>query len=181
MKRIAWAALVTGVFVVSGALAEPAPVYRIKGVHACQDQGQQTRPGGRPPNTSGQPNRGNPNGPPMSQGSRPQGPATPSYNYGSSANRHPFDRGAYQGNLNATRRYHYGAYVRPSGWYYRRWTYGQVLPAMFWAQNYRIASWANFGLMEPPFGYQWVRYGDDAILVDASTGQILQVQYGVFY
>ncbi len=181
MKRIAWAALAAGIVFTGNAFAQPEPVHRVKGVHACQDQGQQTRPGGRPPNTSGNPNRGNPNGPPMPQGGRPQGPAGPTYNYGSSANRHTFDRNAYQRNGSAARRYHYGTYVRPSGWYYRRWTYGQALPAMFWGRNYWISSWANFGLMAPPFGYQWVRYGDDAILVDASTGQILQVQYGVFY
>jgi Ni/Co efflux regulator RcnB len=35
--------------------------------------------------------------------------------------------------------------------------------------------------MAPPFGYQWVRSGDDAILIDANTGEILQVRYDVFY
>jgi len=181
MTRIAWAALVTGIFVVSGALAEPAPAYRVKGAYTCQDQGQQTRPGNGKPNAPGQSYRGNPNGRPMPQGGRPSGPVGPGYSYGSSATGRQFDLRAYQQNGNAPHRYHDGSYVRPSGWSYQRWTYGQVLPATLRAQNYWIATWANFGLMAPPFGYQWVRYGDDAVLVQTSTGQILQVQYGIFY
>ena len=35
--------------------------------------------------------------------------------------------------------------------------------------------------MDPPYGYVWVRYGDDALLVDVDTGEILRVVYGVFY
>jgi Ni/Co efflux regulator RcnB len=38
-----------------------------------------------------------------------------------------------------------------------------------------------FGLLIPPYGYVWVRYGDDALLVDTRTGMVLQVRYGVFY
>ncbi|HTW34294.1 MAG TPA: RcnB family protein [Rhizomicrobium sp.] len=182
MTRIAWAALITGIFVASGAPAQTAPAYRLKGPDTCQDQGQQTRPGSAP-NTPGRPPRGNPNGPPRPQGGRPQGPVGPAYGHGSAAwtPQRNFDRRAYQRNWNAPRRYNYGAYVRPPGWHYRRWTYGQILPAIFWAQNYWISSWATFGLMAPPYGYQWVRYGNDAILIDTSRGQILQVQYGVFY
>ena len=178
MKRIAWAALATTLFFAGSAFAQLEPIHRVKGVHACQDQSQETRPGPKPA-PPGRPYRGNPNGQPLPQGGRPEGPVGPSFSYGSSIGQ--FNSKAYQGNWNATQRYHNGTYVSPQGWHYQRWTYGQVLPAMFWAQNYWISSWANFGLMAPPFGYQWVRYGNDAILVEASTGQILQVQYGVFY
>jgi hypothetical protein len=27
----------------------------------------------------------------------------------------------------------------------------------------------------------WVRYGNDALLVDVESGQILSVEYGIFY
>jgi hypothetical protein len=33
----------------------------------------------------------------------------------------------------------------------------------------------------PPYGYEWVCYGDDALLVNVYTGEILQVVYGLFY
>jgi Ni/Co efflux regulator RcnB len=177
MKRIASVALAAAIFLAGGAFAHDFHHAR----NICQDQSQ-TRPG-RPPAAAGQRYRGKPGGPPSALGVRPQGPVTPGYGYGGSQmnRQRSFDRQAYQRNTTAVRHYHNGAYVAPPGWTYRRWAYGQTLPAMFWAQNYWLASWAAFGLMQPPSGYQWVRYGNDAILVDTATGQILQVQYGIFY
>jgi Ni/Co efflux regulator RcnB len=32
----------------------------------------------------------------------------------------------------------------------------------------------------PPAGYEWVRVGADALLVNTATGEVLQVEYGVF-
>lgn len=94
---------------------------------------------------------------------------------------HDFNRGDYQRNFEASRHFHYGDYMRPHGWYYRRWAYGDVLPSFFWARDYWITSWWMFDLPIPPYGYEWVRYGDDALLVNVDNGQILQVEYGVFY
>jgi Nickel/cobalt transporter regulator len=36
------------------------------------------------------------------------------------------------------------------------------------------------GLEIPPVGCEWVRDGDDALLIDTNTGAILQVEYGAF-
>lgn len=124
--------------------------------------------------------------------------AAPSYrggtpNYGHTANgygrrpsnwNHPprrFDRGAYQHNYTAQHRLHYGSYRRPAGWYYRRWTYGEFLPRIFWARNYWLTDWWLFDLPIPPYGHVWVRYGDDALLINTFTGEILEVEYAVFY
>jgi Ni/Co efflux regulator RcnB len=99
------------------------------------------------------------------------------------ANNRPrnFDRGSYQRNASASARFHYGSYNAPHGYHYQRWTYGEYLPSMYWARDYWLASWWMFDLAIPPYGYEWVRYGDDALLVNVDTGQILQVDYGVFY
>jgi Ni/Co efflux regulator RcnB len=94
---------------------------------------------------------------------------------------HDFNRATYQRNVTAGHRFHYGSYHRPSGWYYRRWAYGEDLPSLFWARDYWIGDWWLFDLPIPPYGYEWVRYGDDAILVNVYTGEILEVEYGVFY
>lgn len=94
---------------------------------------------------------------------------------------HNFDRGNYQRNVRASDRFHYGAYNAPRGYHYQRWTYGEYLPSMYWSRNYWLTSWWMFDLPVPPYGYEWVRYGDDALLVNVYTGQILQVDYGVFY
>jgi Ni/Co efflux regulator RcnB len=56
-----------------------------------------------------------------------------------------------------------------------------VLPTIFWRRNYWISDYWMFGLMNPPYGYVWVRYGEDALLVNVQTGRILQVVYSVFY
>jgi Ni/Co efflux regulator RcnB len=90
------------------------------------------------------------------------------------------DRAAYQHNFQAARVYHVGVYRRPVGWAPHRWVYGQVLPRAYWASPYILADYWLFALEVPPAGYEWVRDDTDAILVNVSTGQILQVEYGVF-
>ena len=92
-----------------------------------------------------------------------------------------FDRRFYEHNFHAENRFHYGYYRRPYGWYYRRWSYGEYLPQIFWSQDYWLTDWWLFDLPIPPYGYEWVRYGDDALLINIYTGQILEVEYGVFY
>jgi Ni/Co efflux regulator RcnB len=90
------------------------------------------------------------------------------------------DRVHYQHNFQAARSFRIGIYHRPSGWVARRWAYGQVLPRAYWAAPYLIADYWLFALDVPPVGYEWVRDDTDAILVNISTGEILQVEYGVF-
>ncbi|HEY7899948.1 MAG TPA: RcnB family protein [Caulobacteraceae bacterium] len=79
------------------------------------------------------------------------------------------------------RRWHGGRWTWPSGYHYRRWTVGGILPALFLAQTYYFADYAQLGFEAPPWGYQWVRYGPDLLLVNIRSGQIMDVEYGVFY
>jgi Ni/Co efflux regulator RcnB len=88
---------------------------------------------------------------------------------------------SYHKNFTAPHAYHYGDYHGPAGYSYHRWSYGDSLPREYWAQNYWINNDLNFGLIAPPDGYVWVRYGPDAVLIDEDTGEIVQVEYGVFY
>lgn len=94
-----------------------------------------------------------------------------------------WNRQDYQRNVTASRHFHWsnGSYHRPHGWYYRRWVYGEVFPSLFWDRDYWITDYWNYGLDDPPYGYVWVRYGDDAVLINEDTGEILQVEYGIFY
>ncbi|MBU6445112.1 MAG: RcnB family protein [Alphaproteobacteria bacterium] len=94
--------------------------------------------------------------------------------------RRNFDRNQWQRNYRAERRFHWGSYHRPTGWFYRRWAFGMILPSLFWTRDYWINSYWSYDLPAPPYGYVWVRYGDDALLVDVETGYILRVIYGVF-
>lgn len=95
-------------------------------------------------------------------------------------NRPSMNLRAWQRNFGATRRYHAPAYHRPSGWYSVRWVFGMVLPTLFWTHDYWIIDYWEYGLPNPPYGYVWVRYGDDALLVSVSSGYILQVVYNLF-
>lgn len=91
-----------------------------------------------------------------------------------------FDRQQYRHNFKAAHTFGIGPYHAPPGWQYRRWHYGETLPAVFWAADYRLADFWLFGLDIPPVGYEWVRYGDDALLVSMDNGEIVQVVYGIF-
>jgi Ni/Co efflux regulator RcnB len=90
------------------------------------------------------------------------------------------DRATYQHNYQAARSYKIGAYRRPTGWVARRWAYGQILPRAYWTSQYLISDYWLFALEVPPAGYEWVRDNTDALLIDVNTGEILQVEYGVF-
>jgi Ni/Co efflux regulator RcnB len=90
------------------------------------------------------------------------------------------DRGAYQHNYQAQRSYHIGPYRRPAGWRAHHWGYGEILPRAYWAPQYVIGDYWLFALEVPPVGYEWVRDGADALLIDVNSGAILQVEYGVF-
>jgi Ni/Co efflux regulator RcnB len=87
----------------------------------------------------------------------------------------------YHRNYRASRRFHAPSYRRPSGWYYRRWSWGDMLPSLFWSNQYWINDYGLYDLPPPPPGTVWVRYGDDAILIDRYNGEIIQVAYGIFY
>jgi Ni/Co efflux regulator RcnB len=84
-------------------------------------------------------------------------------------------------NIHAVHRFHAGIYRAPPGFYYRRWGYGEFLPAVYWGRDYWITDYLAYGLFAPPDGYIWVRYGPDALLLDEYTGEIIQVDYDEFY
>jgi Ni/Co efflux regulator RcnB len=90
------------------------------------------------------------------------------------------NRDAYRHNFQAARSFRIGPYHRPSGWAPHHWAFGQTLPRAYWGPSYLIADYWLFALEVPPAGYEWVRDDSDALLVSTDTGEILQVEYGVF-
>lgn len=106
-----------------------------------------------------------------------RGPAPGNANRGSRP-----DFSSYHRNFSAPQHFHAQTdYRRPSGWYARRWTFGEILPSLFWAPDYWLSDYYDFGLMPPPPGTVWVRDGNDALLIVRDTGEIIQVEYSVFY
>ena len=93
---------------------------------------------------------------------------------------HEVDRGAYQHNFQASRSFHVGPYHRPDGWHEHHWVYGEFLPRAYWSPEYLIGDYWLFALEVPPAGYEWVRDGSDALMINIGNGEVLQVEYGVF-
>jgi Ni/Co efflux regulator RcnB len=88
----------------------------------------------------------------------------------------------FRANVTAPRKFHFArAYVRPPGWYAHRWVYGERLPRNFFVSDFWITDFGVYGLMAPWDGYEWVRYGDDALLIDVETGEVIRVEYDIFY
>ena len=77
-------------------------------------------------------------------------------------------------------RVHIAPFVYPGGWGYRRWAVGAVLPPLFLTPAYFYADWATLGLDPPQPGFQWVRYGPDLLLVNVTTGEVVETIPDVF-
>ncbi len=60
-----------------------------------------------------------------------------------------------------------GGVRAPGGWSsYRRPYRGYGLPGYWMSSGFRIGDWGDYGLYQPPVGYSWSRYYDDAVLID---------------
>lgn len=68
--------------------------------------------------------------------------------------------------------FHIGIYMDPFGWNYQRFSVGYRLWPNYYQQNYWIDP-AMYGLPYAPPGMQWVRYWDDALLVDTFSGEVV--------
>ncbi len=72
-------------------------------------------------------------------------------------------------------------WVYPAGYSYQLWTLGAILPPIFWSTpTYYYTGWADMGLPPPDPGFQYVQYGPDLLLVNVSTGAVVQVLPGAF-
>lgn len=95
-------------------------------------------------------------------------------------NRHWYNPSQWQRSYWAQHRYRVSPYRYPSGWYVRTWVFGDRLPHSWYGQSYYL-DWWRYRLPMPPIGAEWVRVGDDALLVDTWSGQVLSVYYDLFW
>ena len=74
-------------------------------------------------------------------------------------------------------------YYAPSGWGYgyRRFGIGVSLAPVLFSQSYWIDDPFTYRLPEAYGPYRWVRYYDDALLVDIRTGQVVDTVYDIFF
>ena len=77
--------------------------------------------------------------------------------------------------------FHIGIYYDPFGWNYRRHGIGWRLWPSHYHRRYWLGDPWSYRLPYAPWPYQWVRYWDDAVLVNTVTGQIVDIEYNVFW
>lgn len=54
------------------------------------------------------------------------------------------------------------------------------MPRPWFARDYWITDWAIYGLWAPIDGLIWVRIGNDAVLIDPVTAEIVGIEYSLF-
>lgn len=92
-----------------------------------------------------------------------------------------YDRRNYPSVWRSSQRFRVSIYRPPVGYYSRNWGYGDILPRGWWGPSYYISDWWQYDLPIPPLGYEWVRVGEDAYLIDTYTGRVVQVAYDIFW
>lgn len=76
----------------------------------------------------------------------------------------------------------YRSYWRPPvGYYARVWGFGDFLPRGWYGEQYYLTDPWDYDLPLPPPGYDWVRVGYDALLIDSYTGRVVQVVRNAFW
>jgi Ni/Co efflux regulator RcnB len=202
MKRLMAAALALSVLDAASALAQdehrpPPPGHAGAAPHAKRAQAAAPRPAAPAPRTAQA-------GPyayvPQGHGDRPHvdgAPAAPAA--GAVSGGHPrFGAPGFQAGGGDRPRYdaqHFPQAVRAAqhfqwrgdrawapqpGYYAHHWRYGEYLPEGWFAPSFWIYDYNDYDLPVPPYGYEWVRYGPDAVLVDTYSGEVVETVYGVF-
>lgn len=106
------------------------------------------------------------------------------------------NRGRWNNNWRSDRRYDWRGYrssnrniyrlpryYAPSSWGYgyRRFSIGFMLDTMLYSSNYWINDPFYYRLPEVDGPYRWVRYYNDALLVDIYSGEVVDVIYDIFW
>ena len=74
-----------------------------------------------------------------------------------------------------------GFYYDPFGWGYQRYNIGWRMWPSYYHSNFWLNDPWQYRLPYAPPGYRWVRYYDDAVLVDTWDGRVVDVIYNFFW
>jgi Ni/Co efflux regulator RcnB len=81
----------------------------------------------------------------------------------------------------ARQRFSIGFYVAPWGYSTRLWGYGDRLPLAYYGSRYLINDYYDYDLYAPPYATAWVRVGNDVMLIDLNSGEVLDVVADLFW
>lgn len=74
-----------------------------------------------------------------------------------------------------------GRYMGPRGFVYRAPVIGFRFDPVFYSSRYWIANPWTYRLPPAGYGTRWVRYGNDAVLVNMRTGRVVRVYRDFFW
>ena len=74
-----------------------------------------------------------------------------------------------------------GFYNDPFGWGYRPYSIGWRMWPSYYSRNYWLSDPWEYRLPYAPPGYRWIRYYDDAVLIDTWDGRVVDVLYNFFW
>jgi hypothetical protein len=77
--------------------------------------------------------------------------------------------------------FHLGFYYDPYGWGYQPFSIGWRLWPSYYSRNYWISDPWMYRLPYAPAGYVWIRYWNDALLVDTWSGQVVDMIPNFFW
>ena len=77
--------------------------------------------------------------------------------------------------------FHVGVYYDPFGWSYRPYRIGWRLWPSYYSSRYWLDNPWYYRLPYAPPGYRWIRYWDDALLVDTWNGEVVDVIRNFFW
>jgi Ni/Co efflux regulator RcnB len=77
--------------------------------------------------------------------------------------------------------FHLGFYFDPFGWGYHRYGVGWRMWPSYYSSNYWLNDPSIYSLPYAPYPYRWVRYYNDALLIDTYSGQVVDVIYDFFW
>jgi Ni/Co efflux regulator RcnB len=87
----------------------------------------------------------------------------------------------YRRTITTTKHYDAGAFVAPNGYTYTRYELGARMPAVLLSDDSLVLTgYSTYALKAPPSGLTWIRVGNDALLVDRTTGEVVETDYGLF-
>ena len=73
------------------------------------------------------------------------------------------------------------AYYGPRGYAYRPVSVGYRFAPSYYGRNYWVSDWQRYRLARPGYNQQWIRYGNDVVLVDIRNGRTISVFNSFFY
>jgi Ni/Co efflux regulator RcnB len=103
---------------------------------------------------------------------------SPGYAFAKEHGKHGWQEGRHDRKWDRNRKHRRGyvAYVSPyRSWRYRPVYVGYQLRPTFYGSRYFINNYGAYGVGAPGRNRQWIRYGDDLLLVNVRTGRVIRI------